>query len=240
MLGEQRGDRAGVVAMTVHAHRQGLEPSQHEPAVERARHRARGVLYERELLGELVIATSNEPTDDVGVAAEILRRGVHDDVGAELQRLLQVRRGERVVDNDLRAPRVGQLDDRRDVDDREHRIRRRLDPHQPRVVAPRRAECVERGEIRGGPGRACRSVDLRHQTERATVRVVGQHDALSRREQPEHRVFRGHAAREREAVLRAFERREARFERRACGVRAARVLVALVHADLGLHERRAE
>ena len=40
----------------------------------------------------------------VGVPAEVLRRAVHDDVGAELQRPLEQRRGERVVDRRA-APR---------------------------------------------------------------------------------------------------------------------------------------
>ena len=39
-----------------------------------------------------------------------------DDVGAELQRLLQVRRGERVVDHDQRADRVGRLGGGLDVE----------------------------------------------------------------------------------------------------------------------------
>ena len=46
--------------------------------------------------------------DDVGVAAEVLRRGVHDDVGAEGERVLQVRRGERVVDDRASAPVGGE------------------------------------------------------------------------------------------------------------------------------------
>ena len=52
-------------------------------------------------------STRDEPADDVAVTAEVLRRRVHDDVGAERERLLQVRRGERVVDDDERAVRRG-------------------------------------------------------------------------------------------------------------------------------------
>ena len=56
------------------------------------------------IVGSFVAA---KPADDVRVAAEVLRRRVDDDVGAELERALQVRRRERVVDDDERAGRVG-------------------------------------------------------------------------------------------------------------------------------------
>ena len=96
-------------AVTLHPHRERLEPAQHEVAVERARHRADRVLEEPDPLGELGIVRGREPADDVGVAAEVLRGRVHHDVGAELERALQVRRGERVVDDDARAACVREL-----------------------------------------------------------------------------------------------------------------------------------
>ena len=52
-------------------------------------------------------AVDQRAADDVGVAAEVLRGRVHHDVGAEGQRLLQVGRGERVVDDQQRAGLVG-------------------------------------------------------------------------------------------------------------------------------------
>ena len=61
---------------------------------------------------------ADEPADDVGVAAEVLRGRVHDDVGAELERPLEVRRRERVVDDDARAARRARARATRgDVDD---------------------------------------------------------------------------------------------------------------------------
>ena len=51
----------------------------------------------------VVVAGDHRAADDVGVAAEVLGRRVHDEVGAELERALVGRRGERVVDRDERA-----------------------------------------------------------------------------------------------------------------------------------------
>ena len=48
-------------------------------------------------------ASDQRAADDVGVPAHVLRGRVHDDVRAERERLLQVGRGERVVDDQQRA-----------------------------------------------------------------------------------------------------------------------------------------
>src|SRR5690606_7773453 len=76
------------------------------------------------------------------------------------------------------------------------------------------------------------------QPERAAVRVVAEHDVPTHRHLPQHRVARREAARERHAVARPLQRRDARFERGARRVARARVLVALVLADGTLRERR--
>ena len=64
-----------------------------------------------EPLDVLLGLRDRDAADGVGVAAQELRRRVHDDVRAERQRLLEVGRAERVVDDDdarrpgARAPR---------------------------------------------------------------------------------------------------------------------------------------
>ena len=57
-----------------------------------------------------------------------------DDVCAEVERLLQVRRREGVVDDEDRACGVGGLGRGADVDDVQERVRRRLDPDDPRFL----------------------------------------------------------------------------------------------------------
>ena len=56
-------------------------------------------------LAELLVGDDECAADDVGVAAAVLRRRVDDDVGAEVERTLQVGRGEGVVDDEQRAGR---------------------------------------------------------------------------------------------------------------------------------------
>ena len=173
------------------------------------------------------------------MAAEVLRRRVDDDVGAELQRLLQVRRGEGVVDDDQRAGRVRRLGHRADVDDVQHRVRRRLEPDDPRplveVVGDVRVQL-----LRGNPRErvALRLVDLREHPVDAAVDVGHGDHAVARVQQVHDRRDRAEPRRERDPVLGALERREAELQRSPRRVGDARVVVALVLADRVLDERR--
>ena len=81
-------------------------------------------------------------------------------------------------------------------------------------------------------------VDLREDPVGAAVDVVHGHDPVARREQVEHGRDRAHAGREREPVSGALERGEALLERGARGIGRARVVEALVDADLLLHVGR--
>ncbi len=179
-----------------------------------------------------------EAADDVGMAAEVLRRRVDDDVGAELERTLQVRRRERVVDDEERAGRVCGLGGGGDVHDVEHRVRRRLDPHHPRGVV----EMV--GEVRELLGRqvveavALRLVDLRGHPVDAAVDVGDENDPVARIEEVHERRRRAEPGGVGNAVLGGLERGERGLERAPGRVRDARVVVALVLADRVLDVRR--
>ena len=107
VAGQEVDDLLGVVAVPVHPQPEGLEPAQGQPGVERAGDRADRVLVEGDLLRELEVAYDERAADDVGVTAGVLRRGVDDDVGPESQRLLEVGRGEGVVDDEQGSRFVG-------------------------------------------------------------------------------------------------------------------------------------
>ena len=146
---------------------------------------------------------------------------MHDDVGPELERPLQVRGGERVVDHQPGAVPVRDRADGGDVDDREQRVRRGLDPDQPGLVAPGGVDRGRIGEVDGAPLDAGAGEHLGDEAVGAAVGVVGDHDVVARSQEPEHGVLGRHARREREAARRAFERRDAHLERAAGGVAGA-------------------
>ena len=77
--------------------------------VHRAGRAADGVLEEGQLRAQRRVVADQRAADDVGVAAEVLRQRVQHEVRAELERPLQERRRERVVDDDELAARVRDL-----------------------------------------------------------------------------------------------------------------------------------
>ena len=135
---------------------------------------------------------------------------------------------------------VGELGDRLDVDDRERRVGRRLDPHESRLVAPRGLERGGVAQIDRRPRHAVTLVHARDEPERPAVRVGGDDHVVAGIERAQDRVLGRETARERETVARVLQRRDARLERGARRVGAARVLVAPVLADRVLRERRGQ
>ena len=76
----------------------------------------------RELLPDPGVRDDECAADDVGVAAAVLGGRVHDDVGAQGERLLEVRRGEGVVDDQERGGAVSDACEHGDVSDGQQRV----------------------------------------------------------------------------------------------------------------------
>ena len=131
---EELHDAARVRALPIHAHGERLHAAKHQPGVERARNRPERLLQEPQPFGDRRVVRAGEAADDVRVAPEVLRRGVDDDVRAEVERVLEVRRRERRVDDEQGAGGARRGCDGRDVDEVEQRVGRRLDPDEPRVA----------------------------------------------------------------------------------------------------------
>src|SRR5919199_1615102 len=169
--------------------------------------------------------------------AQVLGRAVVDDVGAQLERTLAVRAGERVVDGHQDVALVRQLGHGGDIDQLEQRVGRAFKPDQFRALLERgldvvRARSIHKCETQPGP--------LEHameQSERAAVHIVRGDDVVARLEQMQQRVFGGHATGKGQPEAATVERGEAGFERRAGWIGRARVVVALVDADFGLRVR---
>ncbi len=214
-----------------------------EEGVERGGHDAHGVLVEGDPVDHpgADVADAVHPrrldvrgddqraADDVRVPADVLGRRVHDDVGTERERVLQVGRGERVVDDEQRAGGVRQVRELADVGDGEHRVGRRLDPDGLRLPGPDRgAHGVEVGQVDLGVVDAPRAGDARDEPVGAAVRVVGHDDVVAGAEHgAQHDVLGAEARGEGEGASGGpFERGEALLERGAGRVGAAAVLVA--------------
>ena len=178
---QQRDDCLGAARVGLHPQVQGAQAAVDEEAVKRPWDGADGVLHEPQPLVELGPARDHHASDDVGVAAEVLGRRVHDGIGAELERPLVGGRRERVVDRDERAALA--RDHGLDVDHVQQRVGRALDPDQPRLgsdCALERVEVALVDEVVAQPPACEHLVD---EPEGAAVQVGRQHDvaAASRR-----------------------------------------------------------
>ncbi len=235
---EELGDRPAVLGVLLHPQRQRLDSAQHEPAVERPGNGPERLLQERQALGDGRIVGGDEAADDIGVPAEVFRRRVDDDVGAELERLLQVRARERVVHDEHRAGGVCRLSGSADVDDVQERVRGRLGPHDPRplveVCAEVRVELVGRDvdEVV-----ALGLVDLRRHPVDAAVDICDEDDLLAGIDEVHQGRGRAEPRRVRDPVLGALERGDADLQRSPRRIRDPRVVVALVLSDRLLHVR---
>lgn len=113
---EGERDGGGISSRLAGAKVQRLQAAVSEPAVEGGGDGADSVLEEREALLEGVGAEGGNAHADVRVAVDVLGDGVHDDVGAVVERVLHVGAHEGVVDDDEDAVAVGDVDNGADVD----------------------------------------------------------------------------------------------------------------------------
>jgi hypothetical protein len=77
------------------------------------------------------ILRQHRTLNQVRVTRQVLRDAVDDDVGAKLERLLEERRREGVVDDDQCATGVRRGTQRGNVVHQQARIGRRFNPHEP-------------------------------------------------------------------------------------------------------------
>ena len=98
---EELRDLHGVGAVLFHPDVQGLETAGDQERIEGTQHGAGHILQAEgtDLVDEVSFA-DHKARDHVAVAVEVLGGGVDDHIGAQLQRLLQVRRSKGVVHDD--------------------------------------------------------------------------------------------------------------------------------------------
>ena len=72
---------------------------------------------------------------------------MHDDIDAEIDRPLKIRRHKRVVANDLRTARMGQFGNRLEIGDGHYRVCRRLDKDHLRIRLKRLLEVGDVGRV---------------------------------------------------------------------------------------------
>ena len=130
-----------------HAQVQRPQPAQQQPCLEGSEDRAMLRAHGLDAVPRFARPRRRERArDHVGVTVEILRRGMHHDVGAERDRLSEDRRRDGRIDREQCARRVGGLGHRGNIGDGPERIARGLDVHQTGFVRLNRG--ADRIEVR--------------------------------------------------------------------------------------------
>ncbi len=187
---------------------QGAYPPEGEPGLPGAGDRAVQAPVSRECLVQVWIRRDGGTQDDVGVPGEVLGDGVDHHVGAEVERTLDERCGERVVHHRDRTVLSRRGEAGRQVRDLQQGVGGGLEPEQGRAVGPAPGEG-------GADGRGVGDVDatraevaparqLVGQLERRVVGRVGDEEKAARGDAREDRGDRRHARREEQRPARAL------------------------------------
>ncbi len=224
--------------MTLHAQRERLEAAQCQERIERTLDGADRVLQKGESFAQLLVRPDDRhAADHVGMAVEVLGGGMHDEIEAEFQRVLDIGAGEGVVGSRQDAALPGDRGDTLEIDQLQERVGRGLDPDQPGVRADRSLDRARIGQIEVGRLQSHRAVAYPlEQAARAAVEIVDRDDMRAVVEAFERGCDGRQAGSEGERRAAAFEVGDAALERHAGGIRGARVVEAFVHAGALLHE----
>ena len=192
-----------------HPERERGDAAQDEERAE-GRQRAAGVHVERPDRVDQRAAPGDRTGQHVGVPGDVLRGGLHDEVGAQLEGPAQVGRGERVVHDERGAVPVGQRRQLREVRDHQRGIRDGLQVEDSRG---RRGEGGLHGRVVRGIHERGRDAgagkDRGEEAARRAVEGARRDDPIPGGHLRRHREMdRGHAGRGREARLGAVQRRE--------------------------------
>ena len=140
-LVQQTREQARRLLVLAHPHLQCAQASQGQETVERCAGGADTVRPPGQFFGQFRGRGNDGATHHVTVAVDVLGGGMHDDVRAERDGLLQCRREKRVVDRVQCAAVPGKRRDLRDVDNSEQRVRRCLGQDQSRTARTGTGEC---------------------------------------------------------------------------------------------------
>jgi hypothetical protein len=162
---------------------------------------------------------------------------VQDEIGAKLQRALENRRCEGVVDQAESAVGVGNFCRRSDVADPEQRVGRRFDPDKPGAPGRRALDFSDAGGFNKGK----REPEILQYGAKkpigAAVDVARGDNMISCFEQEHRSCSRAHAGGKSKAIFGRLQARERRLQRGPCWVICARVVVTFVNAGRALRER---
>lgn len=157
------------------------------------------------------------------------------DVGPEVERVLQVRRGESIVDADQDAAFAGDGAYGGNIHDAEHGVGWRFDPEQFGVGADLAGHTGSVRHVDKAAFQAPLSENSDHLAVRAAVQVIDGQHFVAARQQFHHGILCGEAGGKADGVEAVFEGGQVFFERGTRRVLGAGIFETFVVAGSGLH-----
>ena len=185
-----------------------------------------------------LLRSEDHAAEAAALAVDVLGRRIDHAVGAELERMLEQRRREHVVDHQRRAGVVRDLGDRGDVEHFEIGIGRALQEAGLGVLLHRLLPLVEIGAVDQRRGDAVARQMILDDVAAGAEQLLRGDDVIASAHLAHQRgVDRRHAGRGRARGFRAFQERHALLEHRDGRIREPRILIAgllVLEAALGL------
>ena len=209
--------------MPLHADPERLDPAEGEPTVERTGDRTERVLGEFQLLVQVLAVRDDGSPEEVGMATDVLRRAVNDQVHAQPEWVLQRGRPERVVADADRIMSFRDHGELLQVDDFHQRVRRRFHPDHLRFRTERILHVHEVAEVQEGRFDSVSAHDPGEDSIHAPVAVVRDDRMVSLLQEREGRCDGAHPAREGQRTLSRLQSGEALLQRVPRRVRTSSV-----------------
>ena len=207
--------------MAIEAHAKRLDSANQEEGIEGTEHRTHGILIECELFCDFFIVGHCKASHHIAMAAQVLGRRMHHDVGAKFQRTLQIRRHEGVIDNGQNSMLLGDGSDASQVRHGQERVRRAFDKEGLHVGRHFGIERRQVGGIFDRIGNAEVFEYLVQNAEGSAINIARDNNAVALLKQRKHRRGSRHAATKSKACHTAFEISDQCFERCTRGVTRA-------------------
>ncbi len=222
MFRKASGEGLRIVAHAIEAHLQRLQTAMNQPGLERSRYGPGKFSPIAHGGDEAGVTRSDVAENHVGMAVDRFCIRRNHGIGAEFDGALPKGRRRRVVHDHSRSGLAALGGCLANIADVEPRIRRRLDPHQPKSGEILAVE-VRRWARLYGDAIGCEVAVS--QSTRGVIGVRGQKDAIARLGQAaKDRRLRRHPGRKNNG-LGVFQNRKRVFERAPGGVAPARILI---------------
>ena len=214
--------------MALHPQRQGTDAAQRQEAAERVKHAAYRILQIAKLFREPgVIANHRQAGDDIGMAVEVLGRGVHHNIKPMLQRAMDRRRSKGVIGDADQVMAARDGGDGAEIRELQQRVGGRFHPDHARIGADRRFN--SRQVVGFHPAHlqtSATAANVFQQAVSAAIHIIDRHQMTVLIQQLQHGGDGGQPGGERVAARAVFQVGDRRLQRVAGRVPATGIFIA--------------